>query len=167
MKRLSALFALAISLSACAREAGDYPSLATRPAERQGFDEPAAPVAEPVRADPALDARIAAAVRALAERRSRFDAAARTAETRIGAASRSPAGSDAWISAQTALADLDVLRAETAEALSPLEDAQAERAGALEPAYPALDTAVKDGEALSADQATRIDTLQARLAPAR
>jgi hypothetical protein len=152
------------ALAGCAADTEHYPSLSPRPIERVGFEEPAAPAPQAVRADPALDTRIAEAGKATADRTARIDAAIRDAEQRVGRAAGSPAGSDAWLDAHVALGTLDGLRAETSEALTALEQLAADRGVAGEPAYPALDAAIEQERVAAAAITGRIDSLQQRLA---
>lgn len=160
-----ALPIVTVSLAACAgRDA--YPSLLPRGAETRTFDEPAAPPPAAVVADPALDARIAAGERTLAERVAAFDGAAARTARQVSAAGRSPAGSEAWLDAQIALAELDTLRSSTQELVTDLEEAAQERATALTPDYPALEAALERARAAAAAQVARIAALQGALAPA-
>ncbi|WBH16227.1 hypothetical protein [Sphingomonas radiodurans] len=164
LRSLPALSIAVLSLTACAgREA--YPSLLPRTAETRTFDEPAAPPPAAVVADPALDARIATAERMLSERAAAFDAAAARAARQVTAAGRSPAGSEAWLDAQVALAELDTLRSSTQELVTDLEEVAAERATALTPDYPALDAAIERVRVAAAAQVARIAALQGALAP--
>ena len=117
-------------------------------------------------ADPALDARIADNGRERAAAVRGFNAGATRAERLVRAARGTKAGSDAWLNAQTAIAELDALRARHQDALGVLEDAAAGRAQALQPAYPALETALVEARATSAAQTRRIDALAGSLAPA-
>lgn len=166
MKRLAALFALLVLLAACATQDARYPSLAKRAAESQGFAEPEAPPPAPLVADPALDARIATANTALADTTKRFDLAASRTEALARAARGDAAGSDRWLDAQTALADLDAIRADTSAALTNLEEMASARAQALLPAYPTLDAAIASNQTRAQTQADRITAIQAMLPPA-
>lgn len=118
----------AILLSACASTAnqGAYPSLAQRDAERstgqfeveqRRLDVP--PV--DVNSDQPLPARLAALVDQGAAAHAGFVAARPGAARLAQAASGSAIGSDAWASAQVALADLDSYRSEAAVALGELD----------------------------------------------
>jgi len=163
--RVLAPLALGLIAAGCTAP-GSYPSLLPRTAETRSDAEPA-PV-EPVAAatDPALDARIAAALKTLAERTTAFDASAAIAERQVARAGNAPAGSASWLDAQVALAELDTLRSATVEVATDLEDLASERALALAPDYPALTAAVEQVRAAGASQAAQIAALQARLAPA-
>jgi len=150
--------------AACAAQNTAYPSLAPRAVEQQGFAEPEAPAPGPVAADPALDARIAAATATLATATARFETAADRSAALGRAARGQAAGSEAWIEAQTALADLDALRADSLDTLTAFERMGSERAQALLPAYPALDRAAAAAEATLAAQSARIAAIQDALA---
>ena len=164
MKPLLPLVALAVSLGACAEH--DYPSLLPRAGEQLDFREPPAPPPQPVTADPALDSRIAGARAALTRAGAAFDDAAIRAERLTKAAAGAPAGSEAWLDAQTALADLDAAHARQVDVLTDLEQFAADRAMALGTPYPALDQAVTEAQQAGDASAARIAALQQRLAPA-
>lgn len=148
----------------CATPDG-YPSLLPRAAETQSLAEPVAPPA-PALADPTLDARIAAALRMLEERVGAFDSAAARAGGQVAAARGAPAGSEPWLDAQVALAELDAAHSATREIVTDLEDAAGERAIALAPDYPGLDAAIGRARAATKAQAARIAALQGALSPA-
>jgi hypothetical protein len=167
MIRLAPLLLLVPFVSACSADTTAYPSLAPRAAEREGFEEPAAAVAAAPAADPALDARIAALLRERAAAAAAFDAGATRAERAARLAAGAAAGSDRWLDAQTALAELDSLRATHADAIGGLEELASARALALAPPYPALERALTEARAAAAAQTRRIDAVAALLAPAR
>lgn len=166
MRRPIFLAALALPLglpAACTTPDGGYPSLLPRPIENRDDAEPVRPdpVATP---DAALDARIAQKRAAAADAAKRFQAAAITAESRVAVARGVPAGSEAWVAAQTALADLDAIRGGTVELLTELEQEASARAQAGTPAYPALDAAIAEIGALATTQAARSKALEDALA---
>ena len=141
---LSLLLATLI-LTGCAGDvaAGDYPSLARRPAEGMGFGEPALPPAPPLVADPKLDAGIATLRDRLGTIAAGFARDAAVAE-RAGRAARGAAvGSEGWLTAQSALAQLDDWRAQVTALASEADELAAARAARLEAPYAAL-TAVSD-----------------------
>ncbi len=161
--RAFALLSIA-ALAGCAKDTGHYPSLSPRPIERVSLDEPAAPPPAPARPDPALDARLAEAARADADRKRRIEGALTDADRLVAQAAGMPAGSDRWLDAHIALGTLDGLRAETSEALTALEQEAADRGVAGEPPYPALDDAIERLRSAAAGLTARIDALQQRLA---
>ena len=146
-------------LSACSTER-QYPSLLPRAGEKQGFEEPVAVAPGPVAADPALDARIAAARRKLAEDVAAFDRSAAQAERLVAAARGSAAGSEAWLNAQVALAELDARRSATLEGATDLEQAASDRAVDGQPDYSALDATIAALREAGAAQTARIGALQ-------
>ena len=152
-----------LPLAACAADGGDYPSLAPRAVEGRGFAEPEAPTPAPPTADPALDATIGAARASLAGSASRFTTQAAAAERAVRAARGAAQGSDAWLDAQTAVAALDTLRADTSQATNDLAALAIDRAAKLEPAYPTLDAAQAEAERQGQAQSARIDALAAAL----
>ncbi len=165
--RLPLLLCAALtSLSSCAVPEGPFPSLAPRAVEKLGFAEPAAPPPAAVAPDPALDVRLADNARERLEAARAFDAGANRAERLARSARGAKPGSEPWLDAQTALAELDALRARHQDALGVLEDLASSRAQALQPAYPALEAALQAARAISASQTRRIDAIAASLAPA-
>jgi hypothetical protein len=119
--RALALAPLAI-LAGCA-SAGDYPSLAQRPAERvQGTLDPDAAEAAPTPpAPPSADLvqRLAGLRREASARHAEFTAALPGARRLANAAGG--VGTDSWASAEVALADLDSLRSRAAVPLADLD----------------------------------------------
>ena len=166
LRTLFALPLLGLLATACASTRSDYPSLLPRAAETQSLAEPATPAPEPVIADAGLDAQIAEALRKLEESVAAFDAAAARAATRVAAAGKAPAGSEAWLDAQVTLAELDSARSATLGIASNLDDLSGTRAMALDPEYPALAAAGERARAAGEAQRARITTLQNALAPA-
>lgn len=150
-------------LAACTTPDGGYPSLLPRPIESRDEAEPVRPdpVATP---DSALDARIGQKREAAAAAGKRFQAAAVIAESRVAVARGVAAGSEAWVAAQTALADLDAIRGETVQLVSDLEEVASARAQAGSPAYPALDAAITEIGGLAAAQGERSKKLEDALA---
>lgn len=166
MQRTIFLTALALPLgllAACTTPDGGYPSLLPRPIESRDDAEPVRPdpVALP---DSALDARIAQRRTAAADAARRFQAAAIIAESRVAVARGVPAGSEAWVRAQSALADLDAIRGETVQLVTDLEQEASARAQAGTPGYPALDSLIDEIARQALIQADRTKTLEGALA---
>ena len=160
---LSALVMPMGMLAACTTPNGEYPSLLPRPIESRDDAEPVRP--DPVAApDAALDSRIAQKRSAAADAAKRFQAAAGAAESRVAVARGVPAGSEAWVAAQTALADLDAIRSETVELVTDLEEIASARAQAGTAAYPALDAAIDAIGRQALTQAERSKALEDALA---
>ena len=164
LARAAALPALLLALAACAgdRDHG-YPSLAKRAVEARGFEEPAAPPPTPVRADPALDQFIATQRTQVETVRTGFDRDAARAERAAATARGAAVGSDAWLEAQTALAQLDDWRAQATAIASAAEVRAADRAATLAPDYPALTALQRDAAAEAARQDALIRRLSASL----
>ena len=141
-------------LSACAAPRGDYPSLLPRPIEQISLAEPVrpVPVATP---DAALDGKIAAASGAIAAATRSFEAAVARARPLVRAAAGKAEGSEPWLNAQVALAELDVARTAIDTPLADLERLAIDRAAAGAPPYPTLDAALaKATDAANAQRAT-------------
>lgn len=156
------LFVALMPLVACSAPDAGFPSLLPRPIESRDDVEPVRP--DPVVVpDSALDAKIAEQ-RTLADAAARrFQAAAVEAEARVAVARGVPAGSEAWVAAQTALANLSPIRGETLEIATTLEQAAIARGEAGTASYPALDAAIADIGARAVAQADRINALEAAL----
>lgn len=162
MRRFLFIAALA-PLTACTVADDSYPSLLPRPIESRSNAEPARPdaVAAP---DPALDARIAEQRAAADAIVRRFNAAAIEAETRVAVARGLAVGSEAWIRAQTALAELAPIRGEMAGIVTSLEEIAIARASNGEPAYPALDAAIAELGSASETQGNRLAAMEDAIA---
>jgi len=152
-------------LAGCAQPSARFPSLLPRAIETRDDSEPM-PASPAIAADPALDARVATALAALAKTRADFEAQATRAEALVKAAQGKPAGSEQWLDAEVALADLDVLRVQSSSTLTDLETDAIDRAAAGHPPYPALEAARAQAMTQHDDQGTIIRTLEAQLPPA-
>ena len=138
-----------LGLAACATAGDKYPSLAVRDVERaQGRFEPApvAPLDVPeipaaAAAGGPLTQRLAALGSAAASSHQAFLARVPRAARLANAAAGSAIGSDAWASAQVALADLDSARSATAISLGELD-------------------AIMVGTAIQAQDASAIETVR-------
>ena len=162
MFRPAALLLVSLPLAGCASDPRPYPSLAPRAAEKQGFGEPAV-AAVVVVADPALDARIAAQGADLDRIAAGFTTAAEAARRSAGSASRQPVGSEAWLTAQAAVARVDDWRSQATALAADIEGAGSARAAQLQPAYPALDALAARAAAETAREAQVVEQLQASL----
>ena len=159
-KRIALL--LAVGLAACTETPGAYPSLALRPIESRSNAEPeiVTPVAEP---DAALDKKIAAIGARLAASEAAFGASAATAESAARTPAAQAVGSNEWVRAESALADLDSLRVDTLGAVTDIDQLSAERGVAGDPPYPALDDARAKAQAQLDAQQKRIAAIKAIL----
>lgn len=147
----------------CAAPDGDrYPSLLPRPIEKRGFAEPVRP-APVVAPDPALDARIGTLRAALAKADDAFDGSARDAERLVGSAGDSAPGTERWIAAQVALAELDTLRSGTAGTLADIERLAIDRAADGKPLYPALEALRTQATQQNQGEIDRIARIQASM----
>ncbi len=151
-----------LALTACTAPRGDYPSLLPRPIESISLAEPSrpTPVATP---DAALDRRIATLDTALRDAMRGFDTAVDRARPAIRAAGRAAEGSEAWLGAQVALAQLDVARTAIDGPVADLERLAIDRAAAGQPPYPALDAAVARANAATTAQRATIASLSGTL----
>jgi hypothetical protein len=149
--------------TACTEARGVYPSLALRPIESRSDAEPVAPPPGPVAADPALDTQIATAMAAVDKAHAAYATAADKAESAAGKPGSQLVGSDSWVGAQAALADLDAQRSETLTASSSLEQLITGRGVAGEPPYPPLDDAYAKAQAVADAEVKRTAAIKARL----
>jgi hypothetical protein len=159
-KRIALL--LVLGLAGCTEAPGAYPSLALRPIESRTDAEPevVTPVATP---DPALDRKIAAIGAKLSASDAAFSASAATAETAARVPAAQAVGSNEWVRAESALADLDSLRADTLGAVTDIDQLTAERGVAGDPPYPALDDARARAQAQLGAQQAKIAAIKAIL----
>jgi hypothetical protein len=158
--------ALLLLTGGCAApRAASFPSLLPRPIESRSDAEPVAPVTI-VEAEPATDATLVDLEKAIDAAAKTFDAAADGADRLARAAQGDAVGSDRWIAAQTALGQLDGLRATTSSAITDLDELALTRAAAGKPDYPAIATLRQKAQAALQKQAARIQEIQARLKPA-
>jgi hypothetical protein len=161
----SPILPLAVLLLAagCAQERGDFPSLLPRAIEQRSDAEPVrpVPVATP---DPALDAQITKLTAAIDAADAAFGKVADRAEQRARAAKGAAQGSEPWLDAQTALAEVDVARSAIQQPIADLEQTAIDRAAAGQPAYPALDAALEAARTRAAAQVARVRTIEAMLA---
>lgn len=159
MKRLI-LPALFLTLSACAQK-GEYPSLNPRPIEAKASgllaepDAPA-PVARP--ADPAVTAKVNAALASARAGEVAFNTALGAAQSAVRGAGAS--GSESWITAQMAVSSLEGARAPVKASLSDLDGLlRATLSGPPSEDLPAIEAAIRSVEAIDARQNDAMTTL--------
>ena len=161
------LRALSLSLfilaAGCTEAPGVYPSLAKRPIESRPDTPPEPPAPETAKPDPALDAQIRTLLAQLAKADSDFADAAAKVERAAAVSGSRTVGSDAWIGAQAALADLEMRRGDSQSVLTDLERLVTDRGVAGEPPYPALDAARAKAQAQADAQNARLSAVKARL----
>jgi hypothetical protein len=152
----NAALLIVLLAAGCAEATEKYPSLALRPIESRPEAETVTPVPEAA-PDPALDAQLATLTAKLAQIDTDFAAVAARANAAARARGAQAVGSDQWLAAQTALAEIDGLRGDTLGAVSDLERSATMRGEAGQPPYPALD-------ALRARAQDQLDTETAKIA---
>ncbi|MFM5885084.1 MAG: hypothetical protein ACKOQ3_07145 [Novosphingobium sp.] len=122
MRCLLPLAAALLALSACARDQGEYPSLARRPAERISGT---APVVTPPPEAPQPPAEVTGQLDGLVAKAraadARFRAALPRAQALVGAAAGAAVASESWSVATVALADLESQRSQAMIALADLD----------------------------------------------
>jgi hypothetical protein len=155
------LFSAVLLGGACTEARGVYPSLALRPIESRSDAEPIEPQPGPVAADPALDTQIATTMAAADKAHAAYTAAADKAEKAARKPGSQLVGSDSWVGAQAALADLDAQRNATAAATADLERMITDRGVAGKPSYPALDDAYARAQAVADAEMKRTAAIKA------
>lgn len=149
---------LMLLLAGCSGTAINAPSLLPRPIERGNYDEPTStPVA--VTPDASLDALVAEKSAAVEQGARGFADAVKLAEARVATARGAAEGSERWLDAQTAIADLGTARAATDGAVADLEALAIARSEKMLPPYPALDAALDKANA----ELSRENEIAARL----
>ena len=163
MKHPILLAFLALFAAGCAEHsATGYPSLLPRPIELRSDAEPAA-VPDTAAPDSTLDSRLTDFKASIERVATAFAPAADRAEQTARGARSDGVGSERWIGAQTALAELDGYRADTSAIVTDLEQLAIARAAELKPSYPALEAVRATAEAQLAAQTARIAAIQAML----
>lgn len=162
MKQTLPLIVCLLAIAGCSRDTAGYPSLGARPVEKLGFGEPEVKAAVAV-PDPALDGDIARLTAQLDGMATGFARDARTTEAAARAARGGAVGSEAWLTAQTALAGLDDWRAQSSALVGDIEQRATDRAAKLEPEYPALATLRDKAQAENDLEGATIKRLQTML----
>lgn len=164
MKHAIPLLALTLSIGGCAGgDTAHYPSLLPRPIETRSDAEPAAAPPVAAVADPALDAKLAGYATSFDKTDKAFAPAADRAEAAARAAQGQAVGSDHWLDAQTALAELDTYRSDLSAMLTDIEQLAIDRAAAGQPDYPALEELRDKVKAASDAESARIAAIQVML----
>ena len=164
MKRLIPLACATLFMGGCAEDSAEhYPSLLPRPIESRSNAEPVAPPSAVATPDAPTDAKLAALRTTLSDSATAFAPAADRAEQAAKAAKGAAAGSEAWITAETVLAELDGYRATTSATLTDIEEMAIDRAAAIQPAYPGIEALRTAADAQLTAQSARIAAIQAML----
>jgi hypothetical protein len=161
--RFQSLVALALLLSACARDQASYPSLAERPIEKNA----AAIVNEPPPAPRVLapsNAERMARVRGFADLARngavRFNKALAENEAAVRRGAGAATSSESWVVAQMTLSRIEASRHPVTEALAGLDDVRREMLGSgLSEDDANVDRIVRDIEAIDAEQQAALDRL--------
>lgn len=161
--RLTLLALSVLLLAGCARDEASFPSLAPRAAEGRGFAEPAVPPQPTPVPDPALDARLASWGSRLEAIATGFDRDAARASDAAAAAGARSVGSEAWLTAQSALALLDDWRAQASGLVAELDETAREREAGGGTPYPALEALRTRADGEATRMAETIGSIAARL----
>ncbi|MES2044093.1 MAG: hypothetical protein V4475_09455 [Pseudomonadota bacterium] len=164
MKHGIPLLTLTLLIGGCTgADTARYPSLLPRPIEARSDAEPTAPPPAAAVADPALDAKLAGYAAVLDKTEKAFAPAADHAEAAARAAQGQAVGSDHWLDAQTALAELDTYRSDLSAMLTDVEQLAIDRAAAGEPDYPGVEQLRDKVKAAFDAESARIGAIQAML----
>lgn len=147
----------------CVETPGAYPSLAKRPIESRSEAPPKATTPEPAKPDPALDARIRDLTAQLTQADSGFTPTIEQVERAAAAPGSRTVGSNAWLNAQTSLADLEARQNDSLSILTEFERMVTDRGVAGEVPYPALDSARAKAQAQVDAQSGRVAAVRAKL----
>ena len=113
---------MAFSLSGCAMQQGDFPSLQKRPYEGEPvIDEPAASVAVISSLPAAIRSKLDAAVVQSRSANGEFLARLPAVESRVAAARGAAVSSESWVVAHMELAALEIQRSPSVEALADID----------------------------------------------
>jgi hypothetical protein len=168
MQRLNpALALLSIGLvAACAAPGDDHPSLAQRPAEREGGVRRASTdglaLIDPAPPAPAVQERIDRQLAAAGTAHRRFLAALPGARRAVADGGRAGVESDAYAAAQIAVGNLQAISSETAFAVADLDALLAVRSNALQ-STEAVAVARDAAAALLQQENATLDTLERSL----
>ena len=123
MKKLSALVTIiTVTLSGCAMQQGDFPSLLKRPYERESVTDDAAAPATAISSLPAdLQSRLGAAVASSSAADSKYRTRLPAVKKLVDAARGSAESSEAWVVAHMELAALEIQRSPSVEALADID----------------------------------------------
>ncbi len=159
MYKAIALFA-AFGLTACTEAPGAFPPLGKRPIESRSDAEPAPPAADTA-PDPALDREIAALTASIDANRAAFDAGAAKAEAAAKVPGAQSVGSDSWVGAQAAIADIDTLRGDSLGYVVDLDKLAADRSESGKDPYAPLDAARTRAQKQYDGEAAKIAAIKA------
>jgi hypothetical protein len=123
MKKLSALVTIiTVTLSGCAMQQGDFPSLMQRPYESEPVMDEAAAPATAISSLPAdIQGRLEAAVASSGAADDQFRARLPGVKSRVNAARGAAESSESWVVAHMELAALEMQRSPSVEALADID----------------------------------------------
>ena len=123
MKKLPALVAIVtVTLSGCAMQQGDFPSLQKRPYEDvAGVDESAVPAPITVSLPAEQQSNLNAAVTKSGTAHKQFQAKLPAVKKRVDAARNAAVSSESWVAAHMELAALEMLRSPSVDALADID----------------------------------------------
>lgn len=155
----AAILLLLPALSSC-NSLGPVPSLAPRPIEKIDLaSPPPLSVAAPAPLDAGLAQRVTRLIGDARDGGARFDAADRANGATIARGLRAAEGSDAWITAQTALSALEAGRQQSAEALASIDGLLVAQAAGNGVGMTELEAARDEASAIVARQSARLAEL--------
>ena len=131
MKKLTALVTMVtVTLSGCAMQQGDFPSLQKRAYEDEStIEDTAVPVAPNYTLPADLQSSLNAAMTQSSAAYDRFKASLPTVKRRVDAARGAAVSSESWVVAQMELAALEMERSPSIEALADIDALYREQLG--------------------------------------
>ncbi len=123
MKKLSVLVTIiTVTLSGCAMQQGDFPSLQKRPYEDDPvMVEPAPPATTEIPLPADLQSNLSAAVARSRAANEQFQARLPVVKRRVDAARNAAVSSESWVAAQMELAALEMQRSPSVEAMADID----------------------------------------------
>ena len=122
MKKLTALVTIVtVTLSGCAMQQGDFPSLQKRPYEDETAVETAVPIVPETTLSADLQSRLNAAMAQSSAAHDGFRASLPAVKKRVDAARGAAVSSESWVVAQMELGALEIERSPSVEALADID----------------------------------------------
>ena len=123
MKKLPALVTIVtVTLSGCAMQQGDFPSLQKRPYEDERvMDEPPVPATTTSSLPADLERNLSAAVAKSGAAHGQFQARLPAVKKRVDAARGAAVSSESWVAAHMELAALEMQRSPSVEAMADID----------------------------------------------
>jgi hypothetical protein len=156
------LLLIVLLTAGCVEATDKYPSLAARPIESRSDAETVTPAPDAA-PDAALDAQVTTIGAQLAKIDTDFTAVAVRADTAARSRGAQAIGSDQWLAAQSALAEMDGLHGDSLGIVSDVERLVTDRGDAALPPYPSLDALRGKAQDQADAEAAKVAAIKALL----